>query len=44
VTGEKGPTISTFADGYRISRVIQAMLKSNEAGGTWQPVETQVNA
>jgi predicted dehydrogenase len=44
VTGEKGPTISTFADGYRISRVIQAMLKSNEAGGTWQPVEAQVNA
>jgi predicted dehydrogenase len=44
VTGEKGPTISTFADGYRISRVIQAMLKSNEAGGTWQPVEVQVNA
>jgi predicted dehydrogenase len=44
VTGEKGPTISTFADGYRISRVIQAMLKSNEAGGTWQPVETRVSA
>jgi predicted dehydrogenase len=44
LTGEKGPTISTFADGYRISRVIQAMLKSNEAGGTWQPVEAIVNA
>jgi predicted dehydrogenase len=44
LTGEKGATISTFADGYRISRVIQAMLKSNEAGGTWQPVEAQANA
>jgi predicted dehydrogenase len=44
LTGEKAPTVSTFADGYRISRVIQAMLKSNEAGGIWQPVEAQVNA
>jgi predicted dehydrogenase len=44
LTGEKAATVSTFEDGYRISRVIQAMLKSNEAGGVWQPVEAQVNA
>ncbi len=39
LTGEKPPTVSTFADGYRITRVIEAMLKSHRAGGVWQSVE-----
>jgi predicted dehydrogenase len=43
-TGEKGPTVCTFAGGYRISRVIQAMLNSHAAGGAWQSVEPQRNA
>jgi predicted dehydrogenase len=44
LTGEKTPAVSTFADGYRISRVIQAMLRSHAGGGTWQSVEPPVSA
>jgi predicted dehydrogenase len=35
----KPPALPTFADGYRNSLVIDAMLKSHAAGGQWQPVE-----
>ncbi|QDE37920.1 Gfo/Idh/MocA family oxidoreductase [Luteibacter pinisoli] len=31
--------LPTFADGYRNSLVVDAMLKSHAAGGLWQPVE-----
>lgn len=31
--------LPTFADGYRNSLVIDAMLKSHAAGGAWQPVD-----
>jgi predicted dehydrogenase len=31
--------LPTFADGYRNSLVIDAMLRSHAAGGVWQDVE-----
>ncbi|SKB25197.1 Gfo/Idh/MocA family oxidoreductase [Luteibacter sp. 22Crub2.1] len=31
--------LPTFADGYRNSLVVDAMLRSHAAGGAWQPVE-----
>jgi predicted dehydrogenase len=31
--------LPTFADGYRNSLVVDAMLRSHAAGGVWQPVE-----
>jgi predicted dehydrogenase len=33
------PALPTFADGYRNSLVIDAMLRSHAAGGIWQDVE-----
>jgi predicted dehydrogenase len=33
------PALPTFADGYRNSLLIDAMLKSHAAGGVWQSVE-----
>jgi predicted dehydrogenase len=36
---KKPPALPTFADGYRNSLVIDAMLKSHAAGGVWQNVE-----
>lgn len=35
----KPPALPTFADGYRNSLLIDAMLKSHAAGGVWQDVE-----
>jgi predicted dehydrogenase len=35
----KPAALPTFADGYRNSRVIDAMLRSHAAGGIWQNVE-----
>lgn len=35
----KPPALPTFADGYRNSLVIDAMLRSHAAGGIWQDVE-----
>ena len=35
----KPAALPTFADGYRNALVIDAMLKSHAAGGTWQTVE-----
>jgi predicted dehydrogenase len=37
-TGERRPTVCTFADGYRMTCVIDAMLRSNAAGSVWTPV------
>jgi predicted dehydrogenase len=39
-TGRKPATVCTFADAHRTCRIIEAMLKSHEAGGVWQPIET----
>ncbi|MGA7437681.1 MAG: Gfo/Idh/MocA family oxidoreductase [Luteibacter sp.] len=39
IPGKKPAALPTFADGYRNSLVIDAMLKSHAAGGIWQPVE-----
>jgi predicted dehydrogenase len=36
----KPSALPTFADGYRNSLVIDAMLRSHAAGGVWQEVET----
>ena len=36
----KRPTVCSFADGYRVSCIIDAMLKSHAAGGRWQAVPT----
>jgi predicted dehydrogenase len=42
---KRPPALPTFADGYRNSLVIDAMLRSHAAGGVWQnvkdPLETQ---
>jgi predicted dehydrogenase len=35
----KPPALPTFADGYRNSLLVDAMLKSHAAGGVWQPIE-----
>ncbi|MGN6092401.1 MAG: Gfo/Idh/MocA family protein [Luteibacter jiangsuensis] len=35
----KPVALPTFADGYRNSLLVDAMLKSHAAGGLWQPVE-----
>jgi predicted dehydrogenase len=35
----KPPALPSFADGYRNSLVIDAMLRSHAAGGVWQEVE-----
>lgn len=35
----KPPALPTFADGYRNSLVIDAMLRSHAAGGIWQQVD-----
>jgi predicted dehydrogenase len=35
----KPGALPTFADGYRNSLLVDAMLKSHAAGGLWQPVE-----
>ncbi|MBM7122149.1 Gfo/Idh/MocA family protein [Dyella kyungheensis] len=35
----KPAALPTFADGYRNSLVIDAMLRSDASGGIWQPVE-----
>lgn len=35
----KPAALPTFADGYRSSLVIDAMLRSDASGGAWQPVE-----
>lgn len=40
----KPPALPTFADGYRNSLVIDAMLRSHAAGGTWQDVEEPLGA
>jgi predicted dehydrogenase len=40
-TGERRPTVCTFADGYRMTCVIDAMLKSNAAGSAWTAVECE---
>jgi predicted dehydrogenase len=37
-TGEKPATVCTFADAHRTCMIIEAMLKSYEAGCLWQPV------
>jgi predicted dehydrogenase len=36
---EKPATVATFDDGYRVSCVIDAMLRSHAAGGVWTNVE-----
>ncbi len=36
------PALPTFADGYRNSLVIDAMLRSHAAGGIWQDVENPI--
>lgn len=36
----KPAALPTFADGYRNSLVVDAMLRSHAAGGVWQDVET----
>lgn len=38
----KPDALPTFADGYRNSLVIDAMLRSHAAGGTWQNVDDDV--
>jgi len=38
----KPAALPSFADGYRNSLVIEAMLKSHAAGGTWQNVEDRI--
>jgi predicted dehydrogenase len=38
-TGEKPETVCTFADGYRVCLVIDAILRSHKAGGIWQTVQ-----
>ncbi|HEY9131874.1 MAG TPA: Gfo/Idh/MocA family oxidoreductase [Dyella sp.] len=35
----KPAALPTFADGYRNSLLVDAMLKSHAAGGVWQPIE-----
>jgi hypothetical protein len=35
----KPSALATFDDGYRSSCLIDAMVKSNAAGGVWQTVE-----
>jgi predicted dehydrogenase len=35
----KPVALPTFADGYRNSLLVDAMLRSHAAGGVWQPVE-----
>lgn len=40
----KPPALPTFADGYRNSLLIDAMLRSHAAGGVWQPVEQVAEA
>jgi predicted dehydrogenase len=36
---EKPDALPTFADGYRNSLLVDAMLTSHAAGGVWQPIE-----
>jgi predicted dehydrogenase len=36
----KPPMLPTFEDGYRSTCLVDAMLRSHAAGGTWQAVET----
>ena len=36
--GVQSPLVATFEDGYRINRVIDAMLESSAAGGVWKTV------
>jgi predicted dehydrogenase len=43
-TGEKPPTVCTFADADRICRIIEAMLKSYDAGCVWQEVDSSFEA
>jgi len=38
------PALPTFADGYRNSLVIDAMLRSHAAGGVWQAVEDPLSS
>lgn len=38
-TDERSPAVCTFADGYRVCLIIDAMLRSHAAGGVWQAVE-----
>ena len=32
------PAFATFEDGYRINRIVDAILASSTAGGVWTPV------
>jgi predicted dehydrogenase len=41
-TGERSPMVCTFEDGYRISCIIDAMLRSHKAGGIWLPVDSKM--
>lgn len=38
----KPAALPTFADGYRNSLLVDAMLKSHAAGGVWQSIEDQL--
>lgn len=35
---QKPDAVASFADGYRSNCLVEAMLKSHELGGVWQPV------
>ena len=41
-TGVKPATVCTFSDAHRTCCIIEAMLKSSEAGGVWQDVDCGV--